>query len=131
MSEHPNVNPARESYDAIAKGDLDYIRDNLLAEDVVFHVPGQGSLAGDHTGKADVLTYLGKLGDQTESSLRYDPDAFLADDEHVAVLLRIRGNRDGKILDGRGVHVFRIVDGKIAERWSFPYDSYVIDDFFS
>ncbi|MFC4586688.1 nuclear transport factor 2 family protein [Sphaerisporangium corydalis] len=131
MSEHPNVNPARESYDAIAKGDLDHIRDNLLADDVVFHVPGRGSLAGVHTGKADVLSYLAKLSDQTGSSLRYEPDVYLADDEHVAVMLRIRGNHDGKILDERGVHVFTIAGGKITGRWSFPQDSYVIDEFFS
>jgi uncharacterized protein len=131
VSEHPNVNPARESYDAIAKGDLDYMRDQLLADDVVFHVPGRGSLAGDHSGKEAVLSYLAKLAQSTGSTLRYDPDAFIADDEQVAVLLRIRGTRDGRILDERGVHVFRVADGKITERWSFPYDSYVIDDFFS
>ncbi|GAA3795664.1 hypothetical protein GCM10022226_13760 [Sphaerisporangium flaviroseum] len=131
MSEHPNVNPARESYDAIAKGDLDYIRDHLLAEDVVFHVPGRGSLAGDHSGKANVSSYLAKLAEQSGNSMRYEPEVFLADDQYVSVLLRIRGDHDGKVLNERGVHVFRIVGGRIAERWSFPQDSYVIDEFFS
>ncbi|WP_214410482.1 nuclear transport factor 2 family protein [Sphaerisporangium fuscum] len=130
MSEHPNVNPARESYDAIAKGDLEAVGD-LVADDVVFHVPGRGSLAGDHVGKEAVLDYVKRLSETTDGSLRYEPDAFLADDEHVAVLLRIRGNRDGKILDERGVHVFHVSDGKITERWSFPQDSYVIEEFFS
>ena len=131
MSEHPNVNPARESYDAIAKGDLDLIRDRLLADDVVFHVPGRGSLAGDHRGKEDVLSYIAKLGQQTENSLRYEPETFLADGDDVAVIIRIRGNRAGRVLDERGVHTFRITDGKISERWSFPYDTYVIDEFFA
>ncbi|GII76162.1 hypothetical protein Sru01_11440 [Sphaerisporangium rufum] len=131
MSDHPNVNPARESYDAIAKGDLELLRDTLLTDDVVFHVPGRGSLAGDHRGKDAVLRYVERLAETTGNSLRYEPETFLVNDQHVAAMIRIRGDRDGEVLDERGVHVFRLVDGRIAERWSYPYDSYVIDDFFS
>ncbi|MET8161494.1 nuclear transport factor 2 family protein [Sphaerisporangium sp. NPDC005289] len=131
MSEHPNVNPVREIYDAIAKGELDYIRDSLLADEVSFHVPGRGPLAGTYKGKEEVLGYLAKLANHTGNSLRYDPDTFLADDGHVAALLRIRGDRDGKELDERGVHAFHVTDGKITERWSFPYDTHVIDEFFA
>ncbi|GGK91280.1 hypothetical protein Sme01_52280 [Sphaerisporangium melleum] len=131
MSEHPNVNPVREIYDAIAKSDLDHIRDSLLADDVSFHVPGRGPLAGDYNGKEEVLGYLGKLAQHTDNSLQYEPYTFLADDGHVAALLRIRGERDGKLLDERGVHVFHLAGGKITERWSFPYDTHVIDEFFA
>ncbi|MFC4535384.1 nuclear transport factor 2 family protein [Sphaerisporangium dianthi] len=131
MSEHPDVNPVREIYDAIAKGDLDHIRDSLLADDASFHVPGRGPLAGDYKGKEEVLGYLAKLAQHTGNSLQYDPDTFLAGDGHVAALLRIRGDRDGRSLDERGVHVFHVAGGKITERWSFPYDTHVIDEFFA
>ncbi|MCT9934829.1 nuclear transport factor 2 family protein [Planotetraspora sp. A-T 1434] len=131
MSEHPNATIARSTYDALAKNDLDYVRDNLLADDVVFHVPGRGPLAGDYSGKDEVIAYLGRLGQIVTGAVQFEPASFLADDDQVAALLRIHGERDGKVLDERGVHVFRIVDGKITERWSFPQDSYVIDDFFA
>ncbi|MEU9884508.1 nuclear transport factor 2 family protein [Sphaerisporangium sp. NPDC051011] len=130
MSAQPDITTAKASYEAIIKGDLDYVRDNLLADDVVFHVPGQGKLAGDYRGKAEVVGYLARLVDVTGNTMRYEPDAFLTDEDRVAVMLRITGERGGKTLDERGVHVFRLVDGKIAERWSFPQDSYVIDEFF-
>jgi hypothetical protein len=29
------------------------------------------------------------------------------------------------------VHLFRIADGKISERWSYPQDPYATDEFFA
>lgn len=131
MSEHPNAVIARESYDAIAKGDFDHLGGDLLADDVVFHVPGRGPLAGDYHGKAEVLRYLGQLSAMTQSTLRFEPEAFLASDDRAAVILRAQGERGGQEMNDHGVHVFRIDNGKISERWSFPHDTYAVDAFFA
>src|SRR4051794_32790483 len=112
-----NTELARTVYEALAKGDLDYLS-GILADDVVFHVPGRGSLAADYRGKDEVLRYLSRLLDLTESSIRFEPDTFLTGDDHVAAILRVRGERDGRILDDRGMHLFRVADGRVAERWS-------------
>ncbi|MFC6081105.1 nuclear transport factor 2 family protein [Sphaerisporangium aureirubrum] len=130
MSEHPNAVLARESYDALINGDFDHLRGTLLSDDVVFHVPGRGPLAGEYQGKEAVLSYLGQLSEITKDTMSYEPQAFLADDEHAAVMLRAHGERGGHAIDDRGVHVFRITDGKISERWSYPQDSYAVDEFF-
>ncbi|MDH2429389.1 nuclear transport factor 2 family protein [Sphaerisporangium sp. TRM90804] len=130
MSEHPNATVARDSYEALAKGDLNRISE-LLTDDVVFHVPGRGPLAGDYRGKDEVLRYLGKMTEVTDSKLRFEPDSYLAGEDHAAVLLHIKGERDGREIDDQGVHVFRISSGKISERWSYPQDSYVVDEFFA
>lgn len=132
MSENPEITVVRECYEALAKADLDHARDHLLADDVVFHVPGEGSLAGDHTGKDQVLSYLSRLGQQGGDALQLEPYSFLTgDDGQVAALLHVRGERNGKVLDERGVHVFRVTGGKISERWSFPQNSSLIDEFFA
>ncbi|GIH94552.1 nuclear transport factor 2 family protein [Planobispora siamensis] len=130
MSEHPDVTVVRESYEALAKGDLDRFRDDLLADDVTFHIPGRGALAGDYRGKEEVAGYLAKFI-ELGGVLRFEPDAFLSDDGQVAALLHIRGEREGRVLDERGVHVFRVTGGKISERWSFPQDAYAVDEFFA
>lgn len=130
MSENPDINVVRDSYGALAEGDLARAG-SLLADDVVFHVPGRGELAGDHTGKDQVASYLAKLTEQVGDALRLEPEAFIADESRVVVLLRARGERGGRVLDEPGVHVFRVTDGKISERWSFPQDTYAIDEFFA
>ncbi|MEO3813019.1 nuclear transport factor 2 family protein [Sphaerisporangium sp. B11E5] len=131
MSEHPNAIIAKESYDAIAKGDFDHLGGDLLSDDVVFHVPGRGPLAGEYRGKEEVLRYLGQLSAMTQSTLRFEPQAFLASEDHAAVILRAQGERGGQEMDDNGVHLFRISDGKISERWSYPQDTYAVDAFFA
>lgn len=51
MSEHSNVDLLRRGYDAFGKGDMDTLRD-LLAENIVWHVPGSNILSGDYEGRA-------------------------------------------------------------------------------
>src|SRR6266566_10040087 len=94
-----NINVARDSYDALAKGDMDYLRDQLLSDDVIFHVPGRGPLAGDHQGKDAVLRYLAQCAERTGATIRFEPQDFLAGQDHAAVLVRVRGERDGRALD--------------------------------
>ncbi|MCG5219792.1 nuclear transport factor 2 family protein [Streptosporangium soli] len=130
MSEHPLSALARNSYDALAKGDLDSISP-LLTDDVVFHVPGRGPLAGDYRGKEEVLRYLKQLIESTDNTLRFEPESFLVGDDHVAAILQIQGERGGKNLDDRGLQVFKSRDGKISERWSYPQDPYTADEFFA
>ncbi|MEU7986718.1 nuclear transport factor 2 family protein [Streptosporangium canum] len=130
MSEDPKITLARDSYDALAKGDLDHVRDNLLADEVVFHVPGRGPLAGEYHGKDQVLGYLAKFTEMTDGSVRFEPDSIIPGEDRTVVTVRVHGERAGRQLDDRGVHVFRITDGKISERWSYPQDLYNIDAFF-
>lgn len=55
----------------------------------------------------------------------------LANDDYAVALVRFSGERDGKALEDTGVQVFRITNGKISERWSYPGDLYKTDDFFA
>jgi ketosteroid isomerase-like protein len=131
MSDHANVTLARDAYAAIAQGNLDALRDELLADDVVFHIPGHGPLGGERRGKDEVLRFVAQLNERTGGGLKLEPYAILANDDYAAALVRVQGQRDGKALEDTGVHVFRIAAGKIAERWSYPGDLYKTDDFFA
>ncbi|MFC4062556.1 nuclear transport factor 2 family protein [Planomonospora corallina] len=121
----------RDFYEALAKNDLGRIRDHLLADDAVFHVPGGGSLSGDYRGKEQVIGYLERFAGPAESLTRFEPEEFLTGERHVAVLLRVQGERGGRRLDERGLHVFRVEDGKITERLSYPQDPRGVDEFFA
>jgi ketosteroid isomerase-like protein len=131
MAENPHITIVSGFYDALAKGDLDLLRDRFLADDVVFHVPGRGPMARDYTGKQDVLGYLARLAEATSSTLRLEPQSYLTGEDLVAVVLRINGERDGRTLDDHGMQLFRIVDGKIGERSSYPHNPYAVDEFFA
>lgn len=129
MSENSDVTTIRNCYSAFAEGRLDYIRDELLADEVVFHVPGRGSLAGDYYGKDEVMNYLSKVAEA--GTVRMEPTSFLVGDDHIAVVLDIDGERDDRHLHERGMQLFHLTDGRIRERWSYPPESYATDAYFA
>ena len=71
MSDNANVTLTQETYTAIAQGNLDVIRDELLTDDVVFHIPGHGPLGGDRQGKEEVLQFVAQLNERTGGGLAH------------------------------------------------------------
>jgi hypothetical protein len=59
--EHPNVLAYLRTVEAFRQGDLDTIA-SLVAEDVVWHVPGDHPLAGEYVGRERLLEFLARLG---------------------------------------------------------------------
>ena len=65
--EHPNVTLVREGFAAFARGDMARM-DQLLSDDVVWHVGGNSKWAGAYAGKAKVLEYFGRQGQPAAST---------------------------------------------------------------
>lgn len=59
--DHPNAAAYRRTVDAFRNRDLDTVA-SLVAEDVVWHVPGDHPLAGDYVGRERLLEFFAKLG---------------------------------------------------------------------
>jgi ketosteroid isomerase-like protein len=127
---HPNEELLRKGYDAFGKGDMDTIRE-LFAPDIVWHAPGRNPLSGDYRGVDEVLQQFGKVFEMTGGSFNLEIHDIIANDEHAAVLVRAKGERDGKKLDDQSVQVWHIKDGKATEQWLYPGDPYATDEFFS
>ena len=127
---HPNEEVLRQGFDAFAKGDMAAVS-NLLADDVVWHVPGRGPNAGDHRGKDAVLGLFATQMEQTGGTFRVELHDILANDEHGVVLSKATAEREGKSWQDNGVLVFHIKAGKAAEVWLHPGDLYAGDEFFA
>jgi ketosteroid isomerase-like protein len=128
MAEHKNAALIRSGYDAFAKGDMDTIND-IFADDIVWHIAGRSSLAGDYKGKQEVFTFFGQLAERSGGTFSIDLHDVIGNDEHVTALTRERGERDDKRLDVNGVHVWHVRGGKAVEFWGVPYDVYAEDEF--
>jgi uncharacterized protein len=125
---HPNEELIRQGFDAFAKGDLDTIRD-LFADDIAWHFPGRNQMSGDYSGKDEVMQWLGRSFELTGGTLRIELHDVLANDDHVAALTRVTGQRDGKSLNDPSIQLFHVKDGKATESWIYPSDQEVSDDF--
>jgi ketosteroid isomerase-like protein len=128
---HPNEKLIREFYEA--QGRLYGGEQNreavaaLLADDIVWHVPGRNEIAGDYRGKEQVLAYFARRRDKAKGSLRIEVRRTLADEEFVLQLAGGSAMLDGKPASWETVGVYRISDGRIAECWLLPFDQYAFD----
>lgn len=96
-----------------------------LAEDVVWHVEGQGPSAGTYTGREPLWEQ--HYGPLWASPAQVREDQVIDHGEHVVVV----GEEVHNFGDGeRGwktVEVFRLADGHVAERHAFTSDQAELD----
>ena len=131
MAEHPNVAIVRRLYRAFIEGRYVPTVEEVFRQDVVWHLPGSGPLAGDHRGRDAVLAAMRRFEERSEGEIRLDLHDIVANDEHAVALLRATATREGKRYDSLEVDVYHIRDGKVTEFWSFAADQRVTDEFWS
>jgi len=130
MTEHPNAELARRGYAAFSSGDMNTLRD-LIAEDAIWHQPGQTAIAGDYIGRDRIFEYFGKLFELSGGTFKADPEHIFADDDRAVVIQHTTGAREGKTLDLHLVLVFEIRGGKFAETQVYSPDQQKDDAFWS
>jgi ketosteroid isomerase-like protein len=117
--------------DTFAEGDLEALME-FFSPEVVWHVAGSHRLAGDYRGKPALLDYFRQARDETAGSIKLDPTAIMASDQHIALFLRVTGERAGKRLDVEQAQAFTVdADGKLAEFWSMADDQAALDEFWT
>ena len=127
---HPNEELLRRAYEAFGKGDIDTVL-GAFDDDIVWHVPGRNTIAGDYKGKAEVTAFFGKILELSGGTFKLEVHDVLANDEHVIVLSRLTGERAGKRLDDNAVHTWHVENGKATEFWGVSLDPYADDEFWS
>lgn len=125
-----NEDVLKQYWEATITGNIPLLRP-LIAEDAVFHYPGQHYLSGDYHGVEEVCglyTRVTSLGQELfEGKLRGIASTPNADYNAVMLSYRIKvfGN---KWLPGRATGLFRISGGKVHEYWLFEWDQQMIND---
>ncbi|MGH2832901.1 MAG: nuclear transport factor 2 family protein [Solirubrobacteraceae bacterium] len=103
----------------------------LLAPDIVWHVPGSSPIAGDHCGHEGVISYFKLRRALAQSSMRMHPRELLADGEALVWLVDGSARLDGQDVNWRTVGVYRIDRGRVREIWLVPLDLALFDRLWS
>ena len=129
MSVEENIEVINRLATAYAAADIAAI-DQLLADDVVFHIPGRHPLSGTYVGKGDVFGYLGKVAALSESDDGgFDVHSLTGDDEHVVGLLTGTIEHAGVRFVRQTVHVFHVNGTQVTEFWEASLDQHAEDHF--
>jgi uncharacterized protein len=102
-------------------GDLDAVKD-LLAEDVVWHVPGTNPIAGDYRGRAAVIAYFRLRRELAGGTINTTKIAEAHHDEALVQLADGRADLGAGNVVWRTAGVYRVLGARIAEAWLVPLD---------
>jgi ketosteroid isomerase-like protein len=129
MAEHPNAQLAREAFDAIGRGDVEWLAAHMH-DDVVFHQGGRFPTAGTYVGRDAVFAHMMEFFELVDFSMKTEVQDVTASDEHAVSLVRVSIDYQGRHLDFDEAHIWRVRDGKTVEMWGVPKDPYAVDAFF-
>jgi uncharacterized protein len=118
----------QKMYECFNKGDMDTIRKEVFAPDLVWRLPGRHPLAGTKQGVDEVLAFFAQL---VKSNIQVD--LVRADDwgdDTVVEVHRGHGEAGGVKLDALNCTHYHIKNGRIADVQVYMSDQYGADNFF-
>lgn len=124
---HPNEQVLRDVDQAQLSGDIDTFI-GFFTDDVVVHIPGRSSLAGDYKGKEQFGEVFARFTELVPE-YSFEPHAYFADDEHGVGLQTSHYRRGEETLDTNDAFVVHFRDGKISEFWLVSADEHAVDQF--
>jgi len=125
------VDIVRRFHEAQQRGDAATLAD-LMADDVVWHVPGRNPMSRDYHGKAEVAGFFARARELSGGTVRTELLDVLGGESYGVALVRVFAEREGRSLGGQfQAFTFRIEGDKIAEFWFMVEDRYAVDAFWS
>lgn len=122
-----NLEIVEKMYQCFRKGELETLKTEVFAEDLIWNVPGHSPIAGTKKGIDEVLAFLGRL---RKLSIQVTPLGLgEVGDNAVSEFYRGSGEVNGVKLSALNCNYYKIRDGKIAEVQVFMSDQHGYDAF--
>jgi ketosteroid isomerase-like protein len=130
VSVEENAALVRQIMEAFANKEGFALRD-VFHEDAVWHVPGDGVMAGTYRGRTEIFRFLARLPKLTNGTYRSTFIDALASEERGAGLYRAMGEREGRAIDIDQLLLFTIRDGVVTEVLALPSDPAAFERFWA
>jgi ketosteroid isomerase-like protein len=104
----------------------------LLAEEIVWTVPGDNAIAGTYRGRDEVFGYFRRRRDLADRTFRMKRlDVLVGEGRRVAALTDGYATIGGLERHWSTVGLYEIADGRIAACWLLPLDQAAFDAIWS
>src|SRR4051812_45307293 len=123
MSAQDNAERVRRGYEAFNRGDLAALAE-LMADEVVWHLPGRSAMSGDHKGREATFAYFGQLAERSAGTMRANLEHLVAEGETVVARQTNTARRGDKELHDPACLVFEMSGGRIVDAREYHYDQY-------
>lgn len=127
-----NILVVEKYFSSLAKGDLETLG-GLLADDVIWHQPGQGKLSKTYYGKSEVFELFGKFMAISQNSFKIDSVlSIMANGPFVAAQIHFSAKKSGgQSISMDGIDLMKIEKNKIKEVFLFSADGNAEDSFWT
>jgi len=108
-----SIEVVEKMYHCFKTGDMDTLKSEVFAEDIIWNLPGHNPLAGTKRGVNEVLAFLGRLralGAQVQPLEMGE-----LSNGGVAEIYRAHGEVNGVKMEAFNCNYYTIRNGKIAE----------------
>jgi uncharacterized protein len=95
----------------------------LLAEDILWHVPGASPIGGDYRGREAVLGYFAQRRELAGGEISIVKHGELGAGDVLVQLADGHATLGGEPLSWRTAGIYRVADGRIVEAWLVPLES--------
>jgi uncharacterized protein len=118
----------RRQGEMYAGGSVDSVVE-LLAGDIVWHVPGRSPIAGDHRGVEQVIAYFERRRQLANATMRMHPGEVIATEDAVAQFVEGSATLNGQRVSWQTFGVYRVdLEHRwIREVWLLPLDGELFD----
>ncbi len=126
-----SVAVVQQYFDALAAKDFATVA-GFLADDIVWHQPGDNRFSGLQTGADAVNAMIGGMMEISRGSFELAllaPPMLNDDSGLVAATIHFTATRDDLKLGQDGIDLLKVADGKIVEVWLFSSDQPAEDEF--
>jgi|SRR5947209_2432730 len=103
----------------------------MLADDIVWHVPGRSPIAGDYRGASSAIGYMLARRTLAGGEMRVIKHAELAHGDVVVQVADGEANLADQPCSWRTIGVYRVARGKVAEAWLVPLELASFDEMWS
>jgi uncharacterized protein len=126
--DHPNAHMLHDAHAAFKSGDVDALF-AVMADDVVWHVPGNNALAGTYRGRDEILRNFGMLQAAVDAYWAHPLDYFGSDD-HAVLIAEVRARKGDRTLETKEAMTWHVENGKLKECWHMCLEPEKWDAFF-
>jgi len=127
--DHPSAHMLYAAHKAFQNGDLDGLFAHI-AEDAVWHMPGENVLAGSYKGHAEIMRNFGMLQEAVDAYWAHPLDYYGSDD-HVTLIAEVHARKGDRELHTKEAMTWRVEDGQLKECWHLCLEPEKWDAFFS
>jgi uncharacterized protein len=127
---NPQVEIVQRMYECFNRGDMDTIRKEIFAPDLVWRLPGHHPLSGTKNGADEVIAFFGQLN---KAGIQVDLSGIDTWGENTVVEVH-RGHgtaANGAVLDALNCTHYHLRDSKIADVQVYISDQHTVDLFFN